>query len=643
MTGGDDQDRLAPASVDWEANAPRSIFFGDIYFSGDGAAEAAHVFIGGNNLAARFADARDFLIGELGFGTGLNILVTWDLWRRTKKRKGARLHFLSVEKFPLSRDDFARAHAAWPQFDRLSQILAAALPPAIEGAHRIILDEDVTLTLCLGDARAMLPAMEAEADAWFLDGFAPAKNPQMWTPEIFREVARLSKSGATAATFTVAGDVRRALQAAGFAVEKRPGFGRKREMLTARLDGPPTSVRRTPWFANDKLRRLSGGAHVAVIGGGVAAASLAFELSRRDIKTTLFAPHGIADGASGNPAGLIMPRLDLSDESDARFFRIAYAHTLGVIETLQQQTGETFFNACGVLLKSVSDEDRERHRRIKAAGLLPDGFIEPRAEGLFFPQAGVIEPAKFCRALATKADLLAEEALAITENGESVNVKSSSGARRAFDAVILANGRDALKFVAARSLPLSGVMGQVDYFPQAAAPAHAIAFGPYAAPAPLNNGFGGLVIGATYENIASGDTATTSVRATIENIAAVAREIPALHTLRREDAIARAAIRCQTPDRLPVAGPLPDWNFFSGAYDDLRQGKTREYPPGAAQPGLFILSGLGARGLVTAPFAASILIAEAAGEPFERELAEAIHPARFFIRDLKRSQRIVAR
>lgn len=639
MTGGDERNKLATARVDWEANAPRSIFFSDIYFSGDGAAEAAHVFIGGNDLADRFADARDFVIGELGFGTGLNILVAWDLWRRTLKRADARLHFLSFEKFPLAKDDFARAHQAWPQFERLSRKLAAALPPAIEGAHKIILDTDVTLTLCLGDAGAMAPAMEAEADAWFLDGFAPAKNPQMWTPEIFREVARLSKSGATAATFTVAGDVRRALQSAGFSVEKRQGFGRKREMLTARLDNPPARARRTPWFANGKMRRLSRGAHVGIIGGGVAAASLAFELFRRDIKATLFAPHGIADGASGNPAGLIMPRLDISFESGARFFRNGYAHALGVIGILQRETEEEFFNRCGVLLQAVNENDRERHRKILAAGLLPDGFIAARENGLFFPQAGVIEPAKFCRALATKANIITEETSAIRDNGESLIVISSVGARREFDAVIIANGRDALKFVAARSLPLSGVMGQVDYFPNAAAPTHAVAFGPYAAPAPG----GGLVIGATYEKIGAGETATTSARATDENIAAVAGEIPTLQSLKREDAIPRAAIRCQTPDRLPVAGPLPDWNFYSGAYDDLRLGKNRDYPPGEVAPGLFILSGLGSRGLVTAPFAAAIMIAEAAGEPFERELAEAIHPARFFIRDLKRSQRIVAK
>lgn len=640
MVGGHEQGKLATARVDWEADAPRSVFFGDIYFSGDGAAESAHVFVGGNDLGARFGEAGLFTIGELGFGSGLNILVAWDLWRRTPKRAGARLHFLSVEKFPLARSDLARTHSAWPQFAALSARMIAALPPPAEGAHRVVLDDDVTLTLCLGDARTMLSAMEARADAWFLDGFAPAKNPEMWTAELFAEVARLSNAGATAATFTVAGDVRRALQSAGFSIAKQPGFGRKREMLTARLEAAPgRQSRRTPWFANGNLKPVGSGARAAIIGGGVAGASLAHELSRAGVETALFAPHGLADGASGNPAGLIMPRLDLSSAGGARFFRAAYVSTLALVERLQSETGARFFNPCGVLLRAASIAERDRQRKILAAGLLPDGFIEAREDGLFFPQGGVMDPAAFCRALASKAAVIEAAVETIAADADGICVASGDGGRRDFDAVFIANGRDALKFVAARSLPLSGVMGQIDLFPDATPPAFATAFGPYAAPAPA----GGVIIGATYEKIAPSEHPRTSLRATGENIDAVAAEMPDLAAaLRPEAARARSSVRCQTPDRLPVSGPLPDWNFYGGAYDDLRHGGNRDYPRGQVAPGLFILSGLGSRGLVTAPYAAMLSVAEAAGAPFEREIAESIHPARFFIRDLKRSQRIVA-
>lgn len=635
MSGGIDQ-----ARVDWEADAPRSVFFGDIYFSGDGAAEAKHVFIDGNDLAARFQSAGQFAIGELGFGTGLNILAAWDLWRRTAKAAGARLEFLSFEKYPLAKADLARAHAAWPQFSELSERLLAAAPPASKGAHRLVLAPDVALTLVLGDARDWLSRMEAKIDAWFLDGFAPAKNPDMWSPEIFSEIARLSTPGATAATFTVAGDVRRALQGAGFAIEKRAGFGRKREMLSARLDAPVSNSGRTPWFANSRLKRLGLGASVAVIGGGVAGASLAHELLSAGLLPAIIDPAGIASGASGNPAGLVMPRLDLGETAQARFFRAAYVHALAAIDALQRESGEKFFNPCGVLLKAMNDEERERHRRILAARPLPEDFVVGRDDGLFFPQAGVADPRKFCETLARDAAIIRKSARSIDLSGDGVIVVLDGDEQRRFDAAIIANGADALRFVAARSLPLSGVMGQIDYFPDAPPPDYAVAFGPYAAPAPE----GGVVIGATYEKIAPNETARTAASATRENIDAIGAALPELAaTLDADSARPRAAIRCQTPDRLPVAGPLPDWNFYGAAYDDLRLGKKRDYPPGEVAPGLFILSGLGSRGLVTAPYAAALMVAEMTGAPVEREIAEALHPVRFFIRDLKRSQRIVAR
>jgi tRNA 5-methylaminomethyl-2-thiouridine biosynthesis bifunctional protein len=513
------------------------------------------------------------------------------------------------------------------------------MPSAIEGAHRLALAPDVFLTLVFGDAHEQLPCIDAEIDAWFLDGFAPAKNPDLWTPEIFSELARLSKAGATAATFTVAGEVRRALTGAGFSVEKRPGFGRKREMLTARLDASSKATRRAPWFANAGLRRLAQGARVAVIGGGVAGASLAHELQRAGLEPTIIDPAGIATGASGNPAGLLMPRLDLGDDRGSRFFRAAYVHALRTIEALQARSGERFFNPRGVLLKAKNDEERERHRKILTAKLLPDDFILEHPEGLFFPQAGVIDPPNFCASLAEGAKILRRRALSLEARDGAIILALDGEASLEFDAAIIANGRDALRFVAARSLPLSGVMGQIDYFSDVTPPEHAVAFGPYAAPAPQ----GGVVIGATYEKIAAGEPARTSASATRENIDAVAAVLPELATaLDEKDSHPRAAIRCQTPDRLPVAGPRPDWNFYGAAYDDLRLGRQRDYPPGEVAPGLFILSGLGSRGFVTAPYAASLMVAEMTGAPFEREIAEALHPARFFIRDLKRPQRIAA-
>ncbi len=633
---------LEYAKVDWEADAPRSTFFDDIYYSGDGAEEARQVFIDGNNLAARFKTADRFAIGELGFGAGVNVLVAAELWSRTIKRDGARLDLLSFEKFPLAAPDLDRAHRAFPHLVGWSAALLTEYPPPVEGVHRLRLAGDVTLTLVYGDARDALQRTEAKIDAWFLDGFAPAKNPELWSPEIFSEIARLSAPGATAATFTVAGSVRRALQGAGFSIEKRAGYGRKREMLTAGLNNARgMRSRRAPWFAWENLQPLSDGARVAIIGGGVAGSSLAHELRAAGLVPTIIDPAGIAGGASGNAAGLIMPRPDLGGGAAARFFRAAYCHALRTIAALEKQ-GDRFFNPCGVLLKAASDEERERQQKIVSAGVLPPGWIEAHDDGLFFPQGGVIDPRLYCARLAEGSEMIKARAERIVRAHDGLLVELDDRRHIPVDAVVIANGCDALRFVEARSLPLRGVMGQIDHFPAAPAPAHAVVSGTYAAPAPD----GGLVIGATYERLGPGAVPETSNAATAENISAIAKFLPEFAaTLDPAASRPRASIRCQTPDRLPVAGPLPDWNFYAGAYDDLRHGRRRDYPTGRAATGVYILTGLGSRGLLTAPLSAAAIAAEMTGapSPLEREIAEALHPARFFIRDLKRSQRFVAK
>jgi tRNA 5-methylaminomethyl-2-thiouridine biosynthesis bifunctional protein len=632
MTGGP---KIDSAVLDWVGNAPRSILFGDIYFSGDGHAETHHVFLDGNELASRFQSALQFSIGELGFGVGLNILAAWNLWRLTVKPAGARLDFLSIEKFPLTKDDLARAHAAWPQFAPLSARLIAAYPPRLAGMHQVFLDRDVTLTLAFGDAAAALSICEASIDAWFLDGFAPAKNPEMWSPDVFAEVARLSAPQATAATFTVAGEVRRGLAAAGFAVEKRKGFGRKREMLTARLTRPRGPAhRRKPWFEEDQPVRLASGARVAIIGGGVAGTALAHALRRSGFSPTIIDRAGLAGGASGNAAGLIMPRLDLGDGPTGRFFKSAYLHALRVIDELAAEGEAAFFNACGVALLARDDAGRDRFERAFKEGFLSIGMMEQRADGLFFPQAGVIAPRLFCKALAGAAALVRQRARRIETASEGVRIYLDDGVFDA-DAVVLANGVDALRFVEGRTLPLSAIMGQIDWFPKARSLECGIAFGPYAAPAPG----GGVVIGATYERIEAATEPGTTAAATASNIAAVAEILPDLASeLRALDSIPRAALRCQTPDRSPVVGPIPDWHYYGAVYDDVRLGKQRDFPPAKMSPRRFALTGLGSRGLVSASLCAAMIAARLAGapSPVDREIAEAVHPARFFMRDLKR-------
>jgi len=216
----------APHGLDWRGLTPVSTRFDDPYYSLDnGLAEARHVFLDGNGLPDRFRPG--FHIAELGFGTGLNLLAAWHLWRDTQQ--AGRLHFTSFEAFPLTGPEMIRAQAAFPEVAELAAYLA---PHWHEGATKITLP-DLQVTILTGDARTALPAWTGRADAWFLDGFSPAKNPELWGDDLLAEVAHHMAPGATAATYTAAGHVRRALEAAGLTVTRTPGYGRKRHMTRA--------------------------------------------------------------------------------------------------------------------------------------------------------------------------------------------------------------------------------------------------------------------------------------------------------------------------------------------------------------------------------------------------------------------------
>jgi len=235
---------IAPAALAYDTGGtPVSAAYGDVYHAAEGGpGQARHVFLAGNGLPDRWSGRERFVILENGFGTGLNFLATWAAWR-TDPARPASLHYLAVEKHPFRADDLARLHAQWPEFADLAARLRETWPVLTPGFHRLEFDDAaggrVVLTLMLGEAEACLKQLRARADAFYLDGFDPKKNPAMWSASLFRHLARLAAPDATLATWCVARGVRDALAAAGFGTEKRPGFARKREMLTGKRDCRP--------------------------------------------------------------------------------------------------------------------------------------------------------------------------------------------------------------------------------------------------------------------------------------------------------------------------------------------------------------------------------------------------------------------
>ena len=368
--------------IDWQDGQPVSRRFGDVYFSRDsGLEETRHVFLEGNGLRERWAALAPhgrFTIGETGFGTGLNFAAAWTLWDQVAPA-GARLRYVSVERHPLAPADISRTLGLWPELARYREALLAQWTEVTPGWHRFVFGGGrVLLTLLVGDVRTVLARLDGPVDAWFLDGFAPARNPEMWQPDVLAQAARLSAAGATCATYTVAGEVRRGLEAAGFAVEKTPGFGRKREMLRGALRARPGStwraaVVRSPCAVPAERKAL-------VIGAGLAGTSTAASLAARGWGVTLLDRHdSLAAEASGNPQGALYARLSPHATALTELAAAGLEYTARSLPVFGLERGVDF-DPCGVVQLEYDESERLRQSRLAAQGW-PTGFPCPARPG----------------------------------------------------------------------------------------------------------------------------------------------------------------------------------------------------------------------------------------------------------------------
>ncbi len=613
----------------WDGGVPRDAGVDDVYFSAaDGLAEARAVFLAGCGLPDAWSERERFVVGELGFGSGLNVLALWELWDRAKPA-GARLHVVSVEGAPMSADEAKTAHAPWPELAERAAKLRAAWPPAVKGVHHRRLAEDVSLTLALLPVDEALDQLELTADAWFLDGFAPAKNPDMWTPDVLARIGALTRPGGRVGTYTVAGAVRRGLQAAGFTVDKRPGFGSKRDRLEAVKQTDPAPSRRAP---TRPRAALSQPAHVLIIGAGSAGASVARALLARGVRVeALCADAAPAAGASGNPAGLIMPRLDLDDRPLARFHRTAYAHALAAYD------GSHAFRTTGAQRLATDDVEAAKHRALHGAGALPPAMMTLDDEAsLAFPHAGVLEPIAQVQAWLARAAVTTRfKAIGLERVTAGWRVTAEDGRTAQGDAVVLASGPAIAAFEHTAWLPVRPSRGQVSWAAFAGEAPPVTAFGGYAAPLDDQK----LLFGATYAPW-DGEPIAPSPDDDRSNLAMLARHAPGLAQAVNADALqGRASLRATTPDRAPYCGPVPDADAFRERFAGLAHGRMDvDAAPAPLQDAMFVLGGLGSRGLVWAPLLGEAMAADICGEPsvLEREAAEALHPARTLERALKK-------
>ncbi len=658
------QTSLHHARLDWnEAGTPVSSEFGDVYFSNDnGLSETRYVFLQQNRLPERFShhDSDSFVIGETGFGTGLNFLATMAafLEQAPLSGNGSRLHFISVEKYPLTQADLRKALAAWPELSHLSQDLIDQWPLPVSGCHRLLFaDGRIRLDLWFGDIKEMLPQVPHPAtglvDAWYLDGFSPAKNPEMWTQDLFDDLARLARPDATLSTFTCAGFVRRGLIAAGFAMKKVKGHGSKREMLAGVREGKVPQQSIAPWYARPAGRE----GEVLIIGGGIASAMTALSLVERGRHVTLLCEDGEpASGASGNRQGALYPLLNGEHDALSRFYSLAFGFARNRLLALAKHH-PVAFSLCGVTQLGYDDKSAAKLAKM-SQGPFPPELMHPLsaaeveqvvglpcdADGVSYPLGGWLCPADLTRAAIREAQasgrlevVFNAAATHIAEQDGGWRVESRDGRQWRAPNLVVAAGHQLPALLPFAELPLYPVRGQVSHVPTTAGLSQlktVLCYDGYLTPA--HNG--AHCIGASYGR----NQTDLAYRADEQeqNRARLQACVPHQRWPAEVDVSgnqARVGVRCASRDHLPVAGPVVR---LAALVDHDVNAPADQQSALPLHAGLYVLGALGSRGLCSAPLCGELVASEICGDPLPlaADLLEALHPARYWVRRLRRGK-----
>jgi tRNA 5-methylaminomethyl-2-thiouridine biosynthesis bifunctional protein len=666
--------KVKHAAIHFNLNGtPFAEQFDDLYFSDSlGLEETQHVFLQHNQLPQRWIDwpETQFVIAETGFGTGLNFLVTLALYAELQTQgriADFKLHFLTVEKYPLKKSDLEQALTLYPQLSQYSQELLTQYPINVAGCHRLeFMQGKVSLDIWLGDVHEVLPQWSAGelgvVDSWYLDGFAPSKNPQMWTPDLFAQMARLAKQDCTFATFTAAGIVKRGLLEAGFSVEKQPGHGQKRHNLNGRLLSkspmlwPKPYYNRAPACVDNSSKNLA--PKIAIIGGGLAAAHCAYALAQRGLKSDIYCQDTtLAQGASGNHQGAIYPHLNSAANTASQFHALAYLYATQFYRRLSSVNSRFAHDWCGVIQLAFNDKVALRQQKFidhddwsedLVRGINPleaskIANIELPYAGLFFPDGGWLNPPELINALVKQADSLVHcnknlRALTHTPLGWQLNFADHSQINA--DIVIMATGSDFANVEQLATLPLKSVRGQIEHIAtndELSPLSTVICHKGYLTPA-LNKLH---ALGSSYVK----DDHNTDYRITEQTSnVAMHKKALALSPWAQNitgQAQGRAAIRTSTADHLPMMGAVPDYASQLSQFHDLYKGlPTQHYPVAKDYPNLYMLNGLGSRGLTTAPLLAEVLASQICAEPLPLSITilDTLNPNRFLIRSLIRRE-----
>ncbi|MCU4378930.1 FAD-dependent 5-carboxymethylaminomethyl-2-thiouridine(34) oxidoreductase MnmC [Acinetobacter haemolyticus] len=617
--------KIQTAELDWEMvdgiDLPISKQFGDVYFSKDnGLLETRHVFLNGNDLSERLSQLNDyqyFCVGETGFGTGLNILTLWQLWQQIRPNNHSHLHIISVEKFPLRRTDLIRALNAWPELAPLAQKLIAQYPLPIAGCHRLSFPEErFSIDLWLGDAQDIFPNIPKTqaVNAWFLDGFAPSCNPDMWQENVLNNIVRLSDFGTTFASFSVAGVLKRGLKQHGIQISRPRGFGHKREMLKAIwLDQASSethsinSIKTVIRAQNDQIPQFTKQQKIAIIGAGIAGLSTAWAFAQRGHQITIYEQNEPLSGASGNPLALLNPKLCPIEQAHEHLMTLSWQHALNFYARFKA------FRAIQVEQMALKNPNE----LLQLAEQYPDQVltthtsdeIRPQTEfpSLTLQQAGAVAPHQLRDEILQHPNIAVKKAKVSRLNsiGTQTELWQDQHHLATADQVIVCCAKQSAALFDHYPVlkPIRGQVSWVKNTNQALSLEQAYSYGGYCMQLDSSQ----LILGASF--YPNRDDTEVLLEDHVHNYQLIhsifptyAEQLSATDTWQ-----GRASVRAQTLDYFPLVGKIQN------------------------DPSIYTFAGLGSKGFLFAPLCSEILVALVLGElcPVPQSLLSKLDPQRF--------------
>ena len=695
MSNSHPQKAIKAVELKWQDNMPLSTQHEDYYFSlKSGLKETRYVYLAQNQLPQRWlkqtpeSESSPFTIVETGFGTGLNFLTAWKAWQETSEPKRA-FSFISIEKYPLTKEDLIRSLSNWPELSAFSQKLIDQYPYLVQGSHLLSFDHgQVKLQLIFGDVNTDLETHSFTADCWFLDGFSPSKNPSMWTVSLFNLMARSSHSQTTFSSFSAAGVVRRGLSDAGFEVQKTKGFGGKRDMIFGNFipqkASTPSQNTQPKWSLPESNEQLepanksltnSPPYDAVIIGAGLAGITTAASLAEKGFSVALIDQKDRpASGASGQSQLALYVKLPTQINLTADFIsHCTYFSQRYFEEKQNQHPDHNFWNKTGLLQLAWNDKEQKRHNKFIQNNYYPSKFVRgvTRVEasklsglsldcgGLWFQNSGWLEPITFAEISLDNPLItvfthtkISDIKWSKTEKLWTAVPETKSGTKAVtappyFQSkhLIIANSNDAKRFNQLSHFPSKPLKGQVtSIYSESLQPSKTIICGEgYLCP-PINNWHH---FGATFD--LSNSDEKTYLADNLKNMQSIQKWLPSwlpektnANTLMKENKLtANAGLRCTTPDYMPIVGRVPDYDEMLKRFSSLRKdAKSCENIYGSYYPNLFMNIGHGSKGLVTTPIAAELISALMIGSPnpFNANQSTIIAPARFIIRRLKQGK-----